>query len=57
MGDALTLGDSYLLVILVWTAKLKLPMDKWPNLVRYFADMKQRKSVQLALQEESLTEL
>jgi glutathione S-transferase len=57
MGDTFTLADSYLFVILVWVAKLKIPMTNWPKLARYFADMKQRKSVQLALKEEGLTEL
>lgn len=54
MGEQLTLGDSYLFVILIWLAKLKINMNEWPNLSRYFMDMKQRKSVQKALYEEDL---
>lgn len=57
MGERLTLGDSYLFVILIWLAKLKVNMNEWPNLSRYFNDMKQRKSVQKALEEEGLTDL
>jgi glutathione S-transferase len=57
MGDFLTLADSYLFVILIWLAKLKIQMTEWPNLSRYFKDMKQRKSVQLALDEEDLVNL
>lgn len=57
MGNSLTLPDSYLFVILIWLAKLKIQMTEWPNLSRYFADMKQRKSVQQALEEEDLVNL
>jgi glutathione S-transferase len=57
MGDSLTLPDSYLFVILIWLAKLKTQMTEWPNLSRYFTDMKKRKSVQLALEEEDLANL
>jgi glutathione S-transferase len=54
MGDALTIADSYLFVILIWLAKLKIQMTAWPNLARYCSDMKQQKSVQQALEEENL---
>lgn len=57
MGDLLTLPDSYLFVILIWLAKLRVQMTEWPNLSRYFTDMKQRKSVQQALEEENLVNL
>jgi glutathione S-transferase len=57
MGDFLTLPDSYLFVILIWLAKLKVEMAQWPNLLRYFTDMKQQKSVQQALKEENLVNL
>lgn len=57
MGNKLTLGDSYLFVILIWLAKLKIPMTNWPNLYRYFSDMRSRSSVQQALKEEGLADL
>ena len=57
MGDQLTLADSYLFVILVWLAKLKFNMTDLPNLSRYFVEMKQRKSVLQALEEEDLVNL
>ncbi|KTC66330.1 glutathione S-transferase (plasmid) [Legionella adelaidensis] len=57
MGNRFTLGDGYLFVILIWLAKLKVDMNEWPNLSRYFSDMKQCKSVQKALEEEGLTNL
>jgi glutathione S-transferase len=57
MGDQFTLGDSYVLVILIWLAQLQTDMREWPNLVRYFTTLKQRKSVQLSLAEEDLMAL
>lgn len=57
MGDQLTLGDGYLFVILIWLAKLKIKMTNWPNLHRYFIDMKSRESVKQALNEEGLSDL
>jgi glutathione S-transferase len=57
MGDHITLPDSYLFVILIWLAKLEIQFTEWPNLSRYFTDMKQLKSVQMALEEENLINL
>lgn len=57
MGQNMTIADSYLLVILIWLAKLEVKLEQWPNLLRYFADMKMRKSVQQALTEEDLEHL
>jgi glutathione S-transferase len=57
IGEEFTLGDSYLFVVLIWLAKLKMDTTPWPNLSRYFKDLKKRKSVQQALQEEDLTHL
>jgi glutathione S-transferase len=54
MGQHMTIADSYLFVILIWLAKLNINMDQWPNLLRYFADMKARESVQQALLDEGL---
>ncbi len=54
MGNQFTLADSYLFVILIWLARLKYTMSDWPNLLRYFGEMKQRSSVKMALQEEEL---
>lgn len=57
MGDTFTLADSYLFVILIWLAKLKMAMTTWPNLASYFIVMKQRQSIQQALIEEGLIDL
>jgi glutathione S-transferase len=57
MGDKMTLGDSYLFVILIWLADLQFSMAAWPNLKRYFVAMKNIKAVQQALSEEGLSDL
>jgi len=57
MGNTLSVADSYLFVIMIWLAKLKIPMKDWPNLCRFFDNMKKLQSVQLALAEENLAEL
>lgn len=55
MGDKFTLPDSYLFVILIWLAKLKIDLAIWPNLSRYFNDMKQREAVMRSVEEEGLS--
>jgi len=57
MGNSFTLADSYLLVILIWLAKLKIKMKEWPNLLRYFMDMRERPSIRQAIEEEGLMNL
>ena len=56
MGNSFTVADSYLLVILVWLTKLKISLNEWPNLSRYFSDLKQRPSVKQSLEAENLVE-
>lgn len=53
-GNSFTLPDAYLFVVLRWTAAFKIDLTEWPELARFFAEMKNRKSVQQALQEENL---
>ncbi len=57
MGDSMTLGDVYVFVILTWLPLLKISMNEYPNLFRYFSEMKQIKSVAQALKEEGLSEI
>ncbi len=57
MGNHFTLADSYLFVILIWLAKLKMPMTDWPNLFHYFIELKKRIAVQKALEEEGILSL
>ena len=49
-----TCADSYLFVVLSWLAHFNMPLSEWPNVERYFADVKKRPAVQKALQEEGL---
>lgn len=56
MGEQFTLADSYLLVIIIWLAKLQIPLEPWPNLYRYYLLMKKKASVAKALKEEGLFE-
>ncbi len=53
MGEQFTLPDAYLFVILSWFPKLGLDIQNWPNLVRYFDNLKNRKSIQQSLKEEA----
>lgn len=55
LGDHFTLPDGYLFVILRWLTALGLNIDDWKNLPRYFADLKKRKAIQQAMQEENLS--
>ena len=57
MGNEFSIADPYLIVILVWLAKLNMPMTPWPNLIRYYTMMKEREAVRLALTEENLNHL
>jgi len=54
MGDQFTLPDAYLFIILRWLHHLKIEMTEWPSLSRYFAALKNRKSVQDSLKEEQI---
>lgn len=54
IGDQFTLADAYLFVMLRWAYYFKFDFDAWPHLARYFAELKQRKSIEKAMQEEGL---
>lgn len=53
MGDQITIADAYLFVMLLWAGKFKLDLP--PVLQEYFGRMKERPSVQRALQAEGLS--
>ena len=53
-GDHCTLPDAYIFTVLRWMPHLGLPLDAYPNLVRFFNLMKSRKSVKEAMKEEGL---
>lgn len=52
LGDEFTLPDGYLFVILSWLPKVGIELSDWPNLSRYFSEVKKRKSVQQSFEEE-----
>lgn len=54
-GNEFTLPDGYLFVVSRWIPAVKMDMSQLPNLARYMNDVKARKAVQQALQEEGLS--
>ncbi|MBS0359105.1 MAG: glutathione transferase GstA [Proteobacteria bacterium] len=54
MGDEFTLPDAYAFYALNSMPVAGIHIKNWPNLVAYFDRIKQRKSVQQAMQEEKL---
>jgi len=54
MGDTFTLPDSYLFVMILWTFGMKIDIQEFPNLIRYFEALKKRPSVAASLAEEGL---
>ena len=55
LGTHFTCADSYLFVVLSWLPHFKIDLAEWPDVARYFADVKKRPSVQQALKEEGLS--
>ena len=53
MGNEMTVADAYLFVVLTWAEKMHLDLSKYPRLQAFFARMKQRDSVQRALDKEA----
>jgi len=51
-GD-FTVADAYLFVILTWLPHVQMSLEQYPQLNRYFKEIKTRKSVQQSLEEES----
>lgn len=53
-GDSFTLPDAYLFVMLSWLSFFKFDISPWPQLSRYYAELKKRKSIQKSLEDEHL---
>lgn len=53
LGDSLTIADTYLFVTLTWLQHFNLTLSDWPNVARYFTEIKERPAVEKSLQEES----
>lgn len=46
IGGQFTIADAYLFVVLTWMAHFDIALSQWPNLDRYFNQIKNRPSVQ-----------
>ncbi len=54
MGDRFTLPDAYLFVMLTWAERMvQGGIADYPHLSRYFADLKNRPSIQKSLHQEA----
>lgn len=54
MGDAFTLPDGYLFVVLSWLPLFKITLDDFNHFERYQAELKKRPAIIKSLQEEGL---
>jgi glutathione S-transferase len=53
LGDQFTLPDAYMFVMITWASHFNLNLTDMTHLSRYFNELKQRKSIQKSLEEES----
>jgi glutathione S-transferase len=53
-GDAFTVADAYLFVILGWTRLHDIDLSRWPGLAAYAARVAERPAVQETLRAEGL---
>lgn len=56
MGDAFTLPDAYLFVILSWTKIHQIDVSRWPGLGAYVERVQQRPAVEAAMRAEGLVQ-
>lgn len=54
-GDAFTVADAYLFVVLGWSAHVGIDLAKWPNLKRYRSELSSRPAIRAALKAEGLS--
>lgn len=54
LGEAFTLPDAYLFVMLSWAISFEFKMEKWPNLIKFYTNLKQRPSIQKSLAQENI---
>lgn len=55
-GENFTLPDAYLFVMLNWSLYFKFNLKEWPNLNRYYLELKKRPSIAESLEQEALQE-
>jgi glutathione S-transferase len=56
LGEQFTLPDAYLFVILGWTEKMQIDLDRWPKLAAFRKRVADRESVREVLEFEGLLE-
>jgi glutathione S-transferase len=56
LGEQFTLPDAYLFVILGWTEKMGIGLDRWPKLAAYRERVARRESARQVLEFEGLLE-
>jgi glutathione S-transferase len=52
-GDHFTLPDAYLFLIIRWLILFKFNLQEWPNISRYFEELKKRPAIQISLEQEN----
>lgn len=52
--DHFTLPDGYFFVMLLWARQFKFELQDWPELYRYFKELRERKAIQESLEQEKL---
>jgi glutathione S-transferase len=56
LGEAFTLPDAYLFVILTWTRIHQIDLSRWPGLTAFFERVKARPAVRAAMRAEGLVQ-
>lgn len=54
LGNDFTLPDAYLFVMLTWALHFQFRFKNWPNINRYFNELKKRDSISHSLKQEKL---
>ncbi len=53
-GENFSLPDAYLFTVLRWASKFKIDLHEFPQVSKYYEELKKRKSIHQALAEEGL---
>ncbi|KTC85651.1 MULTISPECIES: glutathione transferase GstA [Legionella] len=53
-GDQFAMPDAYLFVILLWASNMKIDLNEYAHLRRYFAELQKRPAIIKSLREENI---